>query len=567
MAVFSCTANRALNNTENPIGFDMRSLPLWLPYENIPVDRTVYSNEIHLTYGDYPDSFTETTYFGLFEFTNYDDDNELIDAFINKIESRYVYWVGIEPYVYESFSKNFSISLSNSHNTYNFGPGYTPSATNFVDWLFSQNDTVTGYLSHDYLLGFGGNDSLFGDLGNDTLNGGIGADTMAGGTGNDTYYISEAQDVVQEASNAGNDWVVSNIGYNLTNNVEGLRLGGTGNVWGIGNDLNNSMIGNSGANSLNGGLGNDTLDGGLGPDTMAGGAGNDTYYISQSQDIVLEAANEGSDWVVSNIGYRLTNSIEGLLLSGTDNVWGIGNDLDNSMLGNSGANSLNGSLGNDTIDGGLGADTLIGGVGNDVLIVDNASDIIEERSAWGSADRVRARTSFALAADDYVEFLEAISILQTSAINLTGNDIANTIFGNAGANRLTGRGGDDFLAGNLGNDILSGGTGKDTFIFDSRADSIANRDRIVDFSPVDDTISLDNAVFTALKGSERSSIGAAQFHIGTGAHDADDRIIYNAATGALSYDPDGNIAGGRAAVQFAVVGTGLAITANDFLII
>ncbi len=53
---------------------------------------------------------------------------------------------------------------------------------------------------------------------------------------------------------------------------------------------------------------------------------------------------------------------------------------------------------------------------------------------------------------------------------------------------------------------------------------------------------------------------------GTGAHDADDRIVYNPGTGALWYDADGNGAG--AAVQIATL-TGLAgaLTQADFMVV
>ena len=74
---------------------------------------------------------------------------------------------------------------------------------------------------------------------------------------------------------------------------------------------------------------------------------------------------------------------------------------------------------------------------------------------------------------------------------------------------------------------------------------------------------LDDAVFSALSPG---ALPAGAFVTGTAAGDADDRIIYDAATGVLYYNSDGT--GAAAAVLFAVLDTQPAnITANDFLVI
>jgi serralysin len=80
----------------------------------------------------------------------------------------------------------------------------------------------------------------------------------------------------------------------------------------------------------------------------------------------------------------------------------------------------------------------------------------------------------------------------------------------------------------------------------------------------DDTFQLvRTGVFTAL---DLGPLDSTAFWSGSAAHDADDRIIYDPASGALLYDADGNGAG--AAIQIAtltgVVGT---LTAADFVVV
>lgn len=141
----------------------------------------------------------------------------------------------------------------------------------------------------------------------------------------------------------------------------------------------------------------------------------------------------------------------------------------------------------------------------------------------------------------------------------TGNDVLR---GAGGRDILLGDAGNDDLFGGVGNDVLTGGRGQDDFVFNTAPSGGTNFDRITDFSAVDDRILLENAVFTRLAAG---GLAASQFVLGTQAQDANDRIIYQRATGTLWYDRDGT--GGAAKVAFAALADGTALTAADFLVI
>jgi len=144
---------------------------------------------------------------------------------------------------------------------------------------------------------------------------------------------------------------------------------------------------------------------------------------------------------------------------------------------------------------------------------------------------------------------------------LTGGAADDRLDGGAGNDRLTGGAGNDILRGGAGNDSLTGGSGSDTFLFEAPLSVASNVDHIADFNVADDGIRLSQAIFTRLAAG---FLSADAFFIGAAAHDASDRILYNSATGALSYDADGS--GGRAAMQFATVSAGLALSSRDFFV-
>ena len=94
--------------------------------------------------------------------------------------------------------------------------------------------------------------------------------------------------------------------------------------------------------------GNDTLDGGAGNDTLIGGTGDDTYVVDSTSDTVTENSSEGTDLIQSSVTYTASNNVENLTLTGSDNINGTGNSLDNTLTGNSGNNVLDGGSGTDT---------------------------------------------------------------------------------------------------------------------------------------------------------------------------------------------------------------------------
>lgn len=142
-------------------------------------------------------------------------------------------------------------------------------------------------------------------------------------------------------------------------------------------------------------------------------------------------------------------------------------------------------------------------------------------------------------------------------VGLAGNDV---LIGLDGNDKLEGGSGNDKLYGKEGADILTGGIGKDIFVFDTALSS--GVDTITDFSSRDDTIYLENAFFIGLA---TGTLASSAFYVGAAAHDASDRIIYDKASGALYFDADGT--GSAAAVQFAQLTAGTAVSRADFSII
>lgn len=206
---------------------------------------------------------------------------------------------------------------------------------------------------------------------------------------------------------------------------------------------------------------------------------------------------------------------------------GDGNDV---LSGGGGADRIHGGAGDDTLSGDAGDDSVFGGLGDDKIYGGSENDSL--LGDYGS----------------------------DNIMGWTGHD---TLLGGNDRDSVNGGEGNDRIFGGLGLDVLTGGNGVDWFFFNTNPATPGNRDTILDFNPVQDTIRLENAVFTAL--TVTGTLSATAFKIiGQGAIDADDRIIYDPSNGSIFYDSDGSGAG--LAIHFASLAGAPTITAADFVI-
>jgi serralysin len=208
--------------------------------------------------------------------------------------------------------------------------------------------------------------------------------------------------------------------------------------------------------------------------------------------------------------------------------------------------------GDDSLDGLKGIDTMIGGDGNDIYYVDNIKDSIVEgdqsQSNAGDDDLVHSiATAYTLPVN-----VEHMIIDGKSKGNGTGNVLDNKLIGNLAVNVLSGLAGNDTLDGGSGNDTLTGGDGNDIFVFTQGIKGNKNIDTVKDFVHGQDKIYLSADIFSKLadavgfkagneplllaKADSRYFVSAAKVK----AADASSYLLYDTATGRLSYDEDGS---------------------------
>jgi Ca2+-binding RTX toxin-like protein len=439
----------------------------------------------------------------------------------------------------------------------------------YFEKIFFTGSTITGSESNDTLRGTLANNLIEGLGGDDRLYGGGGSDVLRGGSGNDTYYVDDITDQVIEAAGGGTlDRVYTTCDFTIGAGQEIERVYSRSILGSIltGNELDNALYGADGDDDLDGLDGNDLLNAGAGADWIWGGRGDD-YILAGADDDDAEGG-EGNDRMYGQAGSDILNGDEGndRLYGGSDEDMldgGIGDDFlfgedgDDLILADQGNDRANGGAGNDILYGSDGNDTLTGGDGSDALSGGNGNDLL-----LGGLD------------NDSLEGADGNDRLQ-------GGDGDDGISGDAGADIVRGDGGNDVLSGGADNDIVIGGAGNDYILGGAGVDRLyggagndtfvlmptaADRDVINDFVSGEDKLELLVADFGdfdtggTVPPSDWFRSNATGF-----AEDGDDRFIYNANTGALYFDSDGNLAQER---QLIAVLTGApTLVAGDFSVL
>jgi Ca2+-binding RTX toxin-like protein len=258
-----------------------------------------------------------------------------------------------------------------------------------------------------------------------------------------------------------------------------------------------NLIGTSAAQVLKGDVNANVIQGGGGADTIYGYAGDDYLYAGTK-------------------GYGFGGEVDPASGDNTNDVL-YGGDGNDHLIGSAGTNVLDGGLGADTLKGGSNSDTFVlraGDGGNTIAGSDTIADFQNGTDVLGlsgsltyndlvitqgnGADTATANTVVRTSSGEYlavllntqatdVNYLD-VSVLSTTALNLTGTSGDDVLLGASGSDSISGGGGSDILLGRDGDDTITvgqnngqpftttvdGGAGTDTLTIISSLTSLAN---------------------------------------------------------------------------------------------
>ncbi|PBB96148.1 VCBS domain-containing protein, partial [Mesorhizobium sp. WSM3862] len=327
-------------------------------------------------------------------------------------------------------------------------------------------------------------------------------------------------------------------------------------------DATGTIDGTSGDNILISSNGGATLVGGAGNDVLLGGSGNDTYQfgLADGHDVISDAGSGGdsiqivttapldstsigtlnfervSNDLVINVGTTeitirdqyvgSSNNVESIQFTNGGTVYGYALSASSYRL----QTTLSGGGTDDVIASTSAGQALTGGNGNDLLFGNGGDD---STINGGSGNDL--------------------------VVGGTGND---TLLGAGDNDTLVGGDGNDTLTGGAGVDTLTGGIGSDIFNYGAASESTpASFDTITDFVHGTDKIDLSSIDANTASGGDQAFLFGGQ-----NAATVANSITWSEVGGNTIIRADVNGNTSNTEFQITLTGTGLGLTASDFVL-
>ena len=172
----------------------------------------------------------------------------------------------------------------------------------------------------------------------------------------------------------------------VSNGVNLVTDGTSGNDFIIGTRGNDTISGGGANDLINGWSGNDLIFGGKGNDVITGGSGSDTVIASSGNDIMSGGSGGAGLHGIDTLDYSLMkgnldlnfgkhtanigsgHAVYHQTVAGFEVVVGTTHGTD-TIMGDHNANTFISAGANNTFRGGLGNDTLVGGAGSDTYVL------------------------------------------------------------------------------------------------------------------------------------------------------------------------------------------------------
>jgi len=371
---------------------------------------------------------------------------------------------------------------------------YTIYGTNEADSVpgTMNSDRIEALGGGDYVLALSGDDEVYGGAGDDTIWADLGDDVIYGGDGNDTIYPGEGDD--KSYGGAGDDTIY-------------LSSGNDQEDGGDGNDTLKIASNHSGIAT--------TIDLLLGQYYFTAQGSSAFFNLSSMENIDSQAGASLTILDTPEVNIITTGSGDDVIKSvGGNDIISTGGGDDRVELATGFVYNVKLGSGDDEVILGLTYSNIDGGSGTDAITVKELNGITDFY-----ADLSTGFYFFKGVATSQDGFDTLLANFETvtvegqvnaeliggkSAETLTTDDGDDTISGGSGGDMISAGAGDDTVTGGAGADIITLGAGADTIVIGASATDLVtyqgadatavNIEAISDFTVIDDTLQISDAV-------------------------------------------------------------------------